>query len=76
MSDRLDLYHPQLRDMPAARRILASSWFNFFLPADQRIHWYGDAIRPGGGNGLYCTQALYDAWPNKSSAGDIVAGPK
>ena len=35
-------FHPELRAFPDTWLAQRSSWFNFFWPESERIHWYGD----------------------------------
>jgi hypothetical protein len=46
------LFHPALRTYPDHILASRSGWWNFFLPREDRINWYGDVQ-------LYCDDASY-----------------
>ena len=46
------LFHPALRTYPDHILASRSGWWNFFLPREDRINWYGDVQ-------LYCDDAAY-----------------
>jgi len=45
-------FHPDLRKESTVYLSFASSSWNFFLPQNKQINWYGDVQ-------LYCTEDLY-----------------
>ena len=59
------LLHPDLRNKDRAYLVLRSSIFSrYYFPAEERISWYGGAIREDGGNGMYMTEPQARAWKN------------
>lgn len=74
--DNRALLHPELRGKSNSYLVLRSMFpFCYFFPMEQRIAWYGDAVRPdGNGTGMYMTWPQYVAW-DKSDSGDIHVGP-
>lgn len=69
------LLHPDLRTKDRSWLVRRSHYFiQFFYPADERVHWYGGAIREDGGNGMYMTEGQASSWTNWVVS-DIKPGP-
>ena len=69
--------HPDLQMISDWEFRIRTGFFTrlFFCKPSEWINWYGDCIRNDGGNGMYCTEELAKAWPNKIVMGDIKVGP-
>ena len=70
------LLHPDLQTISDWEfRIRTGFWSRlFYCKREEWINWYGDAVRPDGAQGMYCTAAQYEAWPHKVRS-DIKIGP-
>lgn len=70
------LRHPDLRSMDRGDFIRRSHWMSkWWYPSETQIGWFGNAVRDtDGGQGMYCTQPQYEAWPHKVF-GDLKIGP-
>ncbi len=69
-----NLYHPDLRSLTDAQLELRSGWWALFFPDSWRVCWYGDLIRPDGGNGMYATPVQAAAWPDRVAESSVI-GP-
>lgn len=71
-----ELLHPELRTQTRAWLVLRSSFpFMYFFPYDSRVAWYGGAVRPNGGQGMYMTAAQARDWTSWVVT-DHVIGPQ
>jgi len=72
------LAHPDLQGLSNLEFEIRSSVLSRLInriPSEDWINWYGGLIRPGGGNGMYATEALADNWPHRTLS-DHTAGPR
>ena len=70
-----NIMHPDLRGLTRKEAYVRAEFpWKYFKPVEQRINWYGGAVREDGGNGMYMTEAQADAWPHWVKS-DIKIGP-
>lgn len=73
-----NILHPELRQKTREYCIRRSSmWTCWWYPADERISWYGGAIRSDSdrGNGMYMTEPQAKAWKDWVVSPGIQVGP-
>ena len=70
-----ELLHPDLRSKDRAWLYLRAEFpFRYWFPEDERVGWYGGALRENGAKGLYMTGAQAKEYKNWEVS-DVQIGP-